>query len=621
MTLKDWALKYARMGWAVFPIKPPRMGGKTPGKEPATPHGFKDATTDLRQIESWWTTCPDYNIGIATGSASGGLVVIDLDIDEEKGKNGYEVLKQWQQEHKELPETCLSITGRGGYHFFYRDSANWKSRAGLYEGVDIRGEGGYIVAPPSLHKNGRYYEWEQEPGEYAIAQADNTVIEFLAGPPPKDLGRLGFQMPETIPEGERVKALVAMIGSSKAKGLSDAAIRAAVAAENESRCFPPLTDQELEKEVFPALRREWEATAPYYKAVVDKGKVRPVKRADFHLDHAAQVEIKEPEWLIPGYIPKYGITTIAGEGGVGKTSLWCSIVASVTTGKQHFLTAGQGTPFKNKPENVVVFSAEDSWEYVLKRRLEANGADMNRIFYMSTQDERFVDLNFDGDLLKGIIETNRPDLVIYDPVQAFVPANLRMGDRNAMRKCFTPLIGFGETYKTTSIIIAHANKQSGVWGRKRIADSSDIWDSSRSVLMTGMVPNSENLRYITHEKSNWGKLEDSVLYELNDGVPIFKGYTKKKDREFILEDSRNKAIAPAAEDAKAFILEALKEQGQMEVEELDELAKVNGISANALKNAKAALKRDGATHTWSVGFNPKKYFIHLTDTLKTNEYG
>ena len=192
--------------------------------------------------------------------------------------------------------------------------------------------------------------------------------------------------------------------------------------------------------------------------VCDRGKARPVKKADFHLDQAKLVEIKEPEWLIPGYIPKYGITTIAGEGGVGKTSLWCSIVASITTGKQHFLTQGRQIPFENEPETVVVFSAEDSWEYVLKRRLEANGADMDRVLYMGASDERFVDLNFDGDLLKGIIDTNRPDLVIYDPVQAFVPANLRMGDRNAMRKCFTPLIGFGETYRTTALpvkVLAH----------------------------------------------------------------------------------------------------------------------------------------------------------------------
>ena len=353
---------------------------------------------------------------------------------------------------------------------------------------------------------------------------------------------------------------------------------------------------------------------------MDKGRDRPAKIADFHLDKAEKVEIKEPEWLIPGYIPKYGITTIAGEGGVGKTSIWCAIVACLTTGEQPFFMGGMEIPFKNEPQDVVVFSAEDSWNYVLKQRLLNNGADMSRILYMGPEDERFTDLNFNGDLLKGIIETNKPGTVIYDPVQAFVPANLRMGDRNAMRKCFSPLIGFGETYKTTSIVIAHANKQSGVWGRKRIADSSDIWDASRSVLMTGIVPNSDGLRYISHEKSNWGKLQDSVIFELNDGVPVFKNYSKKKDREFILEDSKIKNNAPAAEEAKEFIVDALQEHKQMEVAELDELAKVEGISKHALKDAKAELRKEGVTHTWSIGYGKdKKFFVTLKDTEKTDE--
>lgn len=353
--------------------------------------------------------------------------------------------------------------------------------------------------------------------------------------------------------------------------------------------------------------------------VLDNGKTRPVKEQNFQLNIASDVEIKEPEWLIPGYIPKYGITTIAGEGGVGKTSIWCAIVSAVTTGKPSFLE-GNEMPFEGTPGNVVVFSAEDSWNYVLKQRLVNNGADMDRIFYMGPEDERFTDLNFNGDLLKGIIQTNRPDLVVYDPVQAFVPANLRMGDRNAMRKCFSPLIGFGEMYKTTSIIIAHANKQSGVWGRKRIADSSDIWDSSRSVLMTGIVSNSDGIRYITHEKSNWGRLEETVLFELKNGMPIFKSYSKKKDREFIIEDSKIRNTAPAAEEAKDFILDTLIEHKQLEVSELDELAKVEGFSKNALRDGKAALKKEGAIRVWSIGFNPKKFYISLKDTEKINKY-
>ena len=611
-SMKDFALRYAKMGFAVLPLKPR-------SKIPITKNGFKDATTDLQTISSWWDRTPDANIAIATGSRSGGLVVIDLDRDKEKGIDGYETLRSWQKEHGSFPETWTSITGRGGYHLFYKDSATNKSRIHLYEGIDIRAEDGYVVVPPSIHENGNCYEWEYGPGDNVeIAEVNSTIVDFLMGPVQE--GKQAFQIQETIPEGERHKALIALIGSEKARGIGDDSIRSLIRSENQSKCMPPLTDKELEKEIFPALSRGWLSRSPYYKrAVVDNGKVRTFKEANFHLAKAADVEIKEPEWLIPGYIPKYGITTIAGEGGVGKTSIWCAIVAGITSGNQSFMN-GNRIPFKNKPGKVVVFSAEDSWNYVLKQRLINNGANMDLIYYIGPEDDRFTDLNFNGDLLKGIVEYNKPELMIYDPVQAFVPENLRMGDRNAMRKCFSPLIGFGETYKTTSIIIAHANKQSNVWGRKRIADSSDIWDASRSVLMTGIASDNSGIHYLSHEKSNWGKLQDTVLFELNAGVPAFKNYSKKKDREFILEDSRKRNAAPAAEGAKEFILETLNEHKQMEVAELDDLAMVEGISKNALKDAKAAMRKEGLTHTWQIGSGKsKKFLISLKDSEKINE--
>ncbi len=607
MTLKEWALEYTGMGLAVFPLR-------ARNKTPATKNGCKDATTDQKQIASWWNRWPDANIGIATGSVSGGLVVIDLDRDEEKGRDGYEILQEWQRQHGQLPDTCQSITGRGGYHLLYRDTAEHRNAQALFEGVDIRGEGGYIVAPPSIHPNGHTYEWEQGPDEFEIAQADDLVRKFIKGP--KKEQQQYLHQPEMIPEGQRVSTLVSLIGSQRAKGLGDAAIRAAVQAENEEKCSPPLTDQELEKEVFPALKRNWPATHPY--TTTKNGIFTTAKPLTFGIDKASDVIIKEPEWLIPGYIPKYGITTIAGEGGVGKTSIWCSLVASITTGKQSFLLGGQ-IPFENDPEDVLVLSAEDSWSYVLRCRLEACGADLDRIGFISPEDERFSDLNFNGDLLKGIIETNRPSVVVFDPLQQFVPENLRMGDRNSMRKCLSPLIGYGEQYKLTSIIIAHANKQSGVWGRKRIADSSDIWDASRSVLMVGNAAE-DGVRYISPEKSNWGRLENTVLFTLEDCVPTFKCYSPKKDMDFIQADARERNIRPVVEDAKDFIIDTLKERGQMEVSELNDLAKVTGFSKNAMRDAKEALKKEHATHTWSIGYGKdKKFFMALKDPEKINK--
>lgn len=112
-SMKEWALYYAELGLAVFPLA-------YRNKVPAIEGGCKAATTEKSKIERWWNQNPRYNIGIATGNKSNGLVVIDLDVDKNKGIDGYEVLRDWQNKHGELPETWQSITGRGGYHYFYK---------------------------------------------------------------------------------------------------------------------------------------------------------------------------------------------------------------------------------------------------------------------------------------------------------------------------------------------------------------------------------------------------------------------------------------------------------------------------------------------------------------------
>lgn len=366
---------------------------------------------------------------------------------------------------------------------------------------------------------------------------------------------------------------------------------------------------------------EEEERASDQRAALDRGKFRTVKKEPLKLSSASDIVIAEPKWLIPGYVPRYGITTLGGEGGTGKTSIICNIVAAITTGKHPFMLDGMQIPFQGEPERVLLFSAEDSWEYVLGQRLINNGANMDLINFLSPSNPEFVNLNLNGELLKNFIAEYKPGLVILDPIQSFIPEKLRMGDRNAMRKCFTPLLGYGETYKTTFIIVVHVNKQSGVYGRKRIADSSDIWDASRSVLMLGETQE-KGIRYLSQEKSNYGRLEQTVLYTLSDkNVPIFKSYTDKKDRDYVMAESRERSIAPALEDAKIFILDTLREQKQMEVSELDGLAKASGISTNALKNAKAALKKDKEIHTWSIGngYTEKKFFISLTAPKKPNE--
>lgn len=109
---EEAAKAYARRGWAVLPLT-------RRNKIPAIKGGCKSAVDDVRQARAWWAQNPDHNVGIAPGSPSRGLVVIDLDVDEGKGEDGYETLRLWEREHGELPETVTAITGRGGIHMYY----------------------------------------------------------------------------------------------------------------------------------------------------------------------------------------------------------------------------------------------------------------------------------------------------------------------------------------------------------------------------------------------------------------------------------------------------------------------------------------------------------------------
>lgn len=281
-SMRQYALAYAKMGMAVFPLIPKN-------KKPVTANGFHDATTDPIQVEKWWGANPNYNIGIATGQMSGGLVVIDLDIDEEKGKYGNETLREWEADHGQLPDTCRTITGRGGYHLLYRVNREVSCSINEDLAVDVRGDGGYFVAPPSVHPNGHEYEWEQAPDEFVLEQADNLVYDFIdfIRPPKKE--NVTYSVPEVIPEGSRDNAIFRLACSLQSKGLSDEAILAAARVENETRCVPPLSDKEVEQKVKSALKYQ-KSTAPYSgQAVKKEGNVTQF------ID--APVQLKCEDWI------------------------------------------------------------------------------------------------------------------------------------------------------------------------------------------------------------------------------------------------------------------------------------------------------------------------------------
>ena len=179
-----------------------------------------------------------------------------------------------------------------------------------------------------------------------------------------------------------------------------------------------------------------------------------------------------------------------------------------------------------------------------------------------------------------------------------------------MRQCMTPLLGLGEKYGTTFLIVMHTNKKQNVWGRARIADSADVWDIARSVLIAGTADN--GVHYLSHEKNNYGKLGKTILFDVDENGIKYLGTTDKKDRDFVTESTRARRSAPARDEAKQTILDYLEGAGSMKVSVLDAEMDACGISRGTLKRAKDELKAEGQIKYFCTGYGKEKeWYVQL----------
>ncbi len=250
VTLGDEALGYAKKSIPVFPCKPGR-------KEPLTSNGHKDATTDPDRIRAWWSRWPDANIAMPTGKRSGWVVV---DVDPEHG--GYDSLAELHEEGYELPLTATIKTGGGGVHHYLRcpEGEEIRNSAGkLGPGLDIRGEGGYVIVPPSvtegpyevLHKRppAETPEWLIERLTAPSRTPESNVVTIPRGKVPGG----GLEGPE-IGERERNNTLYKIACSMRARGHERGEILEGLERVNRERCATPLPQEELSKLAKSAAR-------------------------------------------------------------------------------------------------------------------------------------------------------------------------------------------------------------------------------------------------------------------------------------------------------------------------------------------------------------------------------
>ena len=237
------AIGYTSRGWRVFPLR-----GKVPL---AGTNGCHAASADPGGVALWPS---DVNVGIATGN---GLVVLDVDYAHDGGDS----LAELERRHRALPLTVSVETGGGGAHYYFATRGHVGCSVGkLGRGLDVRGEGGYVVAPPSIHpETGRAYTWENPPDETVLARLPRWLEELLAeqsngrARPVSEWRELAAN---GATEGARNQLTARLAGHLLARGVDPFVTLELVLAWNTRRNRPPLPDGEVARTVESIARKE-----------------------------------------------------------------------------------------------------------------------------------------------------------------------------------------------------------------------------------------------------------------------------------------------------------------------------------------------------------------------------
>jgi hypothetical protein len=297
-------------GLRVFPVYEPNGHGcacadgarcKHPAKHPRTEHGFRDASPDVARIDAWWLDWPSANIGVATGAVSG---VVVLDVDGEAGHASLATLTP-------LPDTWRSRTGRGEHVWFAHPGRPVGNRAGFMPGLDLRGDGGYVLAPPSRHASGATYGWLVGPSDVELAPVPDWLLELVQAPEV----RAPVPASECWDEGTRNDRLWRLARSLHAQGLDPRLVDQVVQGVNARHCVPPLPAPEIAD----ILRRA--PVAEHREDFVGTEPIAPTPVKPLGLGAGAFLRTTYPPVrpLVEGVLNDDGSGWIGGEEKLGKT--------------------------------------------------------------------------------------------------------------------------------------------------------------------------------------------------------------------------------------------------------------------------------------------------------------
>lgn len=436
----EQALRCHALGFSVIPVgkeKKPLIAWKQYQNQRATP----------QQIRAWFKEFPDMNIGAVTGAIS-GIVVIDVD----KGGST-----------EGLPATVTVQTGGGGWHLYYKHpeqviGTNARKIAPL---TDIRGDGGYVVLPPSVHASGNAYQWSMQPED---GFSDMTP-ELLARLTAKTSNDTVDTKVGDIEEGSRNDAATRYIGRILhylPADLWDAAGWASLKDWNSTRAKPPLSENEL-RNVFSSIK-EKEGSHGSTTSSSDPGRMN---FTPFTLTTLYKEAFPDARWVVNDLIPFGTITALTGESNSYKTFFTQSMAASVSAGTSflgHFPTT------KGK---VLIIDEENHRRHV-KERYESLGITATPNILFLSQEGMRVDNEKHIENLRELLDREKPALVILDSL-----VRLHSGEENSATEIAKAFSGMRRLVSNDrAIIVIHHHRKPQGFGKKTgsqsIRGSSDI---------------------------------------------------------------------------------------------------------------------------------------------------
>jgi hypothetical protein len=549
--IADLALRYADRGMPVFPLI---------GKKPLTENGFLDATKDATKVQAWWFKWPTANIGIPTGRASGHFV-LDIDPRHEGDKS----LAELEKKHGSLPTTLEVVTGRGGRHLYFALRAEEmvpSSVSKLAPGLDVRGEGGYVVAPPSIHPDTRRtYVWNSK---VKPVHAPAWLTTVLQRPAPSDASGV-VQVPAAIPEGQRNATLTSMAGTMRRRGFSTEGIEAALLAENTARCQPPLLDVEVGAIAASISRYE----PGDILSAHPKDGVRAERKLQFVT--AAEIATSTPEsvtWIVRPWVAAGSITELDAKVKLGKTTFITQLVRKVL----------EGEPFmgESTAKTGVVYLTEQppaSFRETLDRAGLLDRTDLSVLFWRETLGIPWAEVVRSA---MAQCKAGGAGLLIVDTIGPF--AKLHGDAENSAGDALLAMEPLQEAAAAGIgvVMVRHERKSGG-----------DVGDSGRgSSAFAGAVDTILSLRRpegktrntlrVVQALSRFSDVPDELVVELTDD-----GFVSHGSKRNIVMEQATDAILSCAPESEAVAAS------------LNELTKLSGVSRATAQRVTDILVKDG----------------------------